>query len=166
MQGINMTIAQHKVVTIHYKVSDTDSDEVIDSSENAEPMTYLHGARNIIPGLEQALEGKSVGDELEVTVEPADAYGERSDDRVQQVPIEAFQEMEKIEPGMAVTAQTDQGAINLVVTEVDETSVTVDANHPLAGKMLKFEVKIEAVRDASEEELEHGHVHGPGGHEH
>jgi len=161
-----MTIAQHKVVTIHYKVSDSDSDEVIDSSENGEPMTYLHGARNIIPGLEQALEGKSVGDELEVTVEPADAYGERSDDRVQQVPIEAFQEMEKIEPGMAVTAQTDQGPINLVVTEVDETTVTVDANHPLAGKMLKFEVKIEAVRDASEEEMEHGHVHGPGGHDH
>jgi len=161
-----MTIAQHKVVTIHYKVSDSGSDEVIDSSENGEPMTYLHGARNIIPGLEQALEGKSVGDELEVTVEPADAYGERSDDRVQQVPIEAFQEMEKIEPGMAVTAQTDQGTINLLVTEVDETTVTVDANHPLAGKMLKFEVKIEAVRDASEEEMEHGHVHGPGGHDH
>ena len=161
-----MTIAQHKVVTIHYKVTDSNNDEVIDSSENGEPMTYLHGARNIIPGLEQALEGKSVGDELEVTVEPADAYGERSDDRVQQVPIDAFQEMEKIEPGMAVTAQTDQGQINLVVIEVDETTVTVDANHPLAGKMLKFEVKIEAVRDASEEEMEHGHVHGPGGHAH
>jgi len=161
-----MTIAQHKVVTIHYKVSDSDSDEVIDSSENGEPMTYLHGAQNIIPGLEQALEGKSVGDELEVTVEPADAYGERSDDRVQQVPKDAFQEIEKIEPGMAVTAQTDQGTINLVVIEVDETTVTVDANHPLAGKMLKFEVKIEAVRDASEEEMEHGHVHGPGGHDH
>lgn len=161
-----MTIAQHKVVTIHYKVMDVDSEEVIDSSENSEPMTYLHGARNIIPGLEQALEGKSVGDELEVTVEAADAYGERSEDRIQQVPKEAFQEMEKIEPGMAVTAQTDQGQINLIVTEVDETTVTVDANHPLAGKSLKFEVKIEAVRDASEEEMSHGHVHGPGGHEH
>jgi FKBP-type peptidyl-prolyl cis-trans isomerase SlyD len=161
-----MTIAQHKVVTIHYKVMDVDSDEIIDSSENSDPMTYLHGARNIIPGLEQALEGKSVGDEVEVTVQPAEAYGERSDDRLQQVPKEAFQEMEKIEPGMAVTAQTDQGQINLMVTEVDETTVTVDANHPLAGKSLKFEVKIEAVRDASEEELAHGHVHGPGGHEH
>jgi FKBP-type peptidyl-prolyl cis-trans isomerase SlyD len=161
-----MTIAQHKVVTIHYKVMDVDSDEIIDSSENSDPMTYLHGARNIIPGLEQALEGKSVGDEVEVTVPPAEAYGERSDDRIQQVPKEAFQEMEKIEPGMAVTAQTDQGQINLMVTEVDETTVTVDANHPLAGKSLKFEVKIEAVRDASEEELAHGHVHGPGGHEH
>ncbi|NCF35904.1 MAG: peptidylprolyl isomerase [Gammaproteobacteria bacterium] len=161
-----MTIAQHKVVTIHYKVSDSESDEVIDSSENAEPMTYLHGAQNIIPGLEQALEGKAVGDELEVVVEAADAYGERSDDRIQQVPMEAFQGMEKVEPGMAVTAQTDQGQINLVITEVNGEMVTVDANHPLAGKSLKFEVSVEDVRDASEEEMAHGHVHGPGGHEH
>ncbi len=161
-----MTIAQHKVVTIHYKVSDSESDEVIDSSENAEPMTYLHGAQNIIPGLEQALEGKAVGDELEVVVEAADAYGERSDDRIQQVPMEAFQGMEKVESGMAVTAQTDQGQINLVITEVNGEMVTVDANHPLAGKSLKFEVSVEDVRDASEEEMAHGHVHGPGGHEH
>ena len=161
-----MTIAQHKVVTIHYKVSDSESDEVIDSSENAEPMTYLHGAQNIIPGLEQALEGKAVGDELEVVVEAAEAYGERSDDRIQQVPMEAFQGMEKVEPGMAVTAQTDQGQINLVITEVNGEMVTVDANHPLAGKSLKFEVSVEDVRDASEEEMAHGHVHGPGGHEH
>lgn len=161
-----MTIAQHKVVTIHYKVSDSESDEVIDSSENTEPMTYLHGAQNIIPGLEQALEGKAVGDELEVVVEAADAYGERSDDRIQQVPMEAFQGMEKVEPGMAVTAQTDQGQINLVITEVNGDMVTVDANHPLAGKSLKFEVSVEEVRDASEEEMQHGHVHGPGGHEH
>ena len=129
-------------------------------------MTYLHGAQNIIPGLEQALEGKAVGDELEVVVEAADAYGERSDDRIQQVPMEAFQGMEKVEPGMAVTAQTDQGQINLVITEVNGDMVTVDANHPLAGKSLKFEVSVEDVRDASEEELAHGHVHGPGGHEH
>jgi len=161
-----MTISQQKVVTIHYKVVDVANDEVIDSSEGEDPMTYLHGARNIIPGLEQALEGKVVGDEFEVTVEPGDAYGEYSEDRIQVVPKEAFQEMETIEPGMMVTAQTDQGQINLVVTEVDEATVTVDANHPLAGKSLKFSVKVEAVRDASEEELAHGHVHGPGGHDH
>ena len=161
-----MTIAQHKVVTIHYKVSDSNTDEVIDSSENGEPMTYLHGARNIIPGLEQALEGKLVGDELEVTVAPADAYGERSDDRIQQVPKEAFQDMEKVEPGMAVTAQTDQGQINLIVTEVSDDMVTVDANHPLAGKSLTFNVTVADIRDASEEEMAHGHVHGPGGHDH
>lgn len=161
-----MTIAQHKVVTIHYKVVDTDSEEVIDSSENSDPMTYLHGARNIIPGLEQALEGKTVGDAFDVTVEAVDAYGEHHADRVQQVPMEAFQGMEKVEAGMGVTAQTDQGPINLVVTAVEGDVVTVDANHPLAGKSLKFSVSVEDVRDASEEELEHGHVHGPGGHEH
>jgi len=161
-----MTIAQHKVVTIHYRVSDSDSDELIDSSENGEPMTYLHGAQNIIPGLEQALEGKSQGDELEVTIPPAEAYGERSDDRVQQVPREAFQDMDRVEPGMAVTAQTGQGQIDLVVTAVEDDMVTVDANHPLAGKSLKFNVTVEQVRDASEEEIAHGHVHGPSGHHH
>ena len=161
-----MTVSQHKVVSIHYKVADADSAEVIDSSEGGEPMTYLHGARNIIPGLEQALEGKEVGDELEVTIAPEDAYGEYSDDRIQQVPIEAFKEMEKVEPGMVVTAQSEQGQINLVVTEVDEATVTVDANHPLAGKSLKFDVRVDAVRDASDEEIQHGHVHGPEGHDH
>ncbi len=161
-----MTIAAQKVVSIHYKVMDSESNEVIDSSENAEPMTYLHGARNIIPGLEQALEGKVEGDAFEVTVAPAEAYGERSEDRVQQVPIEAFQGMEKVEPGMRVSAQTEQGAIELVITAVEGDSVTVDANHPLAGKSLTFEVRVESIRDASEEELAHGHAHGPGGHHH
>ncbi len=161
-----MTIAQHKIVTIHYKVVDVASGEVIDSSEGGQPMTYLHGAQNIIPGLEQALEGKQVGDEFEVTVAPADAYGEYSEDRVQQVPMAAFEGVEKVEPGMAFTAQTEHGPINLIVTEVDEAVVTVDANHPLAGKSLSFSVQVESVRDASEEELAHGHVHGEGGHHH
>lgn len=161
-----MTVAQHKVVTLHYKVTDVDSGQVIDSSENAEPLVYLHGAQNIIPGLENALEGKSVGDEIEVTVAPEDAYGERSDDRIQQVPMEAFRDIEKVEPGMAVTAQTEHGPVNLIVTEVDESTVTVDANHPLAGKSLTFNVTIKSVRDASEEEVAHGHVHGPEGHDH
>jgi FKBP-type peptidyl-prolyl cis-trans isomerase SlyD len=161
-----MTIAHHKVVSFHYTVSETDSEEVIDSSEGGEPMTYLHGERNIVPGLERALEGKSAGDELEVTVAPAEAYGERSEDRVQQVPIEAFQGMEKVEAGMTVTAHTEQGPVNLVVTDVQDDQVTVDANHPLAGKSLMFKVTVTDVRDASDEEKAHGHVHGPGGHEH
>ena len=161
-----MTIAHHKVVTFHYTVADSDSDEVIDSSEGGQPMTYLHGAGNIVPGLENALEGKSVGDELEVTVAPAEGYGERSEDRVQQVPLEAFEEMEKVEPGMAVVAHTEQGQVNLVITDVQGDQVTVDANHPLAGKSLKFNVTVAEVRDASDEEKAHGHVHGPGGHDH
>ena len=161
-----MTVAQHTVVTLHYKVTDVDSGQVIDSSENGDPLVYLHGAQNIIPGLENALEGKAVGDEVEVTVAPEDAYGERSDDRIQQVPIEAFREIENLEPGMAVTAQTEHGPVNLIVTEIDESTVTVDANHPLAGKSLTFNVSIKSIRDASEEEVAHGHVHGPEGHSH
>lgn len=161
-----MTIAQHKVVTIHYKVVDVASGDVIDSSEGAEPMTYLHGAQNIIPGLESALEGKQVGDEFDITIEAADAYGEHSEERIQQVPVEAFEGVEKVEPGMAFTADTEHGPVNLIVTEVTEGTVTVDANHPLAGKSLAFSVKVESIRDASDEEMAHGHVHGPGGHEH
>ncbi len=161
-----MTIAENKVVTLHYEVADNDSGEVIDSSSGGQPLTYLHGARNIIPGLENALEGKAVGDELEVTIEAADAYGERSEDRVQRVPHEAFAEIDKVETGMTVTAQTESGPINLVVSAVDDDAVTVDANHPLAGKALKFNVKVESIRDASDEEVEHGHVHGPEGHDH
>ncbi len=161
-----MTIAANKVVTFHYEVADRDSGEVIDSSKGGNPLTYLHGAQNIIPGLEQELEGKSVGDALEVTIEAADAYGERSDDRIQQVPRDAFAEIDKVEAGMTVTAQTESGPLNLVVTEVSDETVTVDANHPLAGKALTFNVTVEAVRDASDEEVEHGHVHGPEGHDH
>lgn len=161
-----MTIAQNKVVTIHYEVRDVASQEVIDSSEGAAPMVYLHGHQNIIPGLEKALEGKHAGDELEVTIEPADAYGEYSEERVQQVPVEAFEGVEALEPGMAFTAQTEHGPVSIIVTEVTDTTATVDANHPLAGKSLHFKVKVAEVRDASEEELDHGHVHGEGGHHH
>jgi len=161
-----MTISQNKVVSIHYKVVDVASGETIDSSEGGAPMVYLHGAQNIIPGLEAALEGKQAGDELEVTVEPADAYGEYSEERIQKVPKEAFTGVDQVEPGMAFTAQTAEGPINLIVTEVEEELVTVDANHPLAGKALAFSVAVESVRDASEEELAHGHVHGEGGHQH
>ena len=161
-----MTITERKVVSIHYTVADAANAEVIDKSDDGEPMVYLHGAQNIIPGLEQALEGKVVGDEFEVTVEAAEAYGDYSEDRIQQVPIEAFEGMEKIEPGMMVTAESDDGQVNLMITEVTETTVTVDANHPLSGKTLKFDVKVEAVRDASDEEMAHGHVHGAGGHHH
>ncbi|MDJ0777613.1 MAG: peptidylprolyl isomerase [Rhodobacter sp.] len=161
-----MSITQNKVVSIHYNVVDADSEESIDSSDGRDPMVYLHGARNIIPGLEQALEGKAAGDAFDVTVAAVDAYGEHSDDRVQKVPREAFAEISEVYPGLKVTAQTDMGPIELLVTEVADDEVTVDANHPLAGRNLKFSVRVEDVRDASEEEVAHGHVHGPGGQEH
>lgn len=161
-----MTIAQNKVVTMDYKVVDANSSELIDSSEDGQPMTYLHGAQNIVPGLEKALIGKAVGDELEITVAPEEAYGERSEDGVQQVPMEAFEGMGKVEAGMIVTAEAPDGPLNVMITEVDGDTVTVDANHPMAGKSLTFSVKITNIRDANEEELAHGHVHGPDGHHH
>ena len=159
-----MLIGQHMVVSIHYKVVDADSGQLIDSSENSEPMSYLHGAFNIIPGLEQALEGKTTGDQLEVTVEAAEAYGEYSEDRVHQVPREALNGVDPVEPGVTVVANTEQGPVNLIIVEVGEAEVTLDANHPLAGKRLRFDVNIETVREATEEEISHGHVHGPGDH--
>lgn len=161
-----MTITQHKVVTMQYQVIDVDTGQLIDSSDNVGPMTYLHGAQNIIPGLENALEGRGVGDEIEVTVEPDDAYGDYAEERVQQVPREAFDSMEKVEPGMEINAQTEHGPVELIIVEVNDSTVTVDGNHPLAGRTLTFNVKIESVRDASAEEIEHGHVHGPDGHYH
>ncbi len=161
-----MTITGNKVVSIHYNVVDADSQEMIDSSDGKEPMVYLHGARNIIPGLEQALEGRVSGDAFDVTVAAAEAYGEHSQDRVQSVPREAFAEIGELQLGLRVTAQTEIGAIELLVTEIGDDEVTVDANHPLAGRNLKFSVRVEQVRDASEEEIAHGHAHGPGGHHH
>ncbi len=161
-----MTITGNKVVSIHYNVVDADSQEMIDSSDGKEPMVYLHGARNIIPGLEQALEGRAPGDAFDVTVAAAEAYGEHSQDRVQSVPREAFAEIGELQLGLRVTAQTEIGAIELLVTEIGDDEVTVDANHPLAGRNLKFSVRVEQVRDASEEEIAHGHAHGPGGHHH
>lgn len=161
-----MLIAEQTVVRFHYTVKDDDSSEVIDSSENSDPMTYLHGARNLIPGLERALEGRQAGDEVEVTIEAADAYGERSEDRVHKVPHAALEGVDKVEPGVTVVANTEQGQVNLVIVDVADDGVTLDANHPLAGRRLRFNVSVEDVREASQEEISHGHAHGPGGHHH
>lgn len=156
-----MTIEDKKVVTLEYKVTDT-AGEVIDSSEGTEPLIYLHGAQNIVPGLENALAGKVIGDAFEVTVTAADAYGEFNEDMKQQVPASAFEGVDKVEPGMEFHADTPQGPMPIMVTAVEGDMVTVDANHPLAGKDLIFDVKVTDIREASEDELEHGHIHGPG----
>lgn len=158
-------IDDNKVVSLAYTVKD-DNDQIIDSSEGQEPLVYLHGANNIVPGLEAALKGKAVGDEFAVTVEPAEGYGEYKADMVQVVPRSAFEGVEKVEPGMVFTAQTEGGPLQLMVTSVEGDNVTVDPNHPLAGKVLHFSGKVEEIRDASEEELGHGHAHGAGGHHH
>lgn len=160
-----MPISKHDVVTIHYTLKD-DEGNLMESSEGAEPMAYLHGERNIIVGLETALEGKSVGDAVSVRVPPEEAYGVRDDDKQQKVPVEMFGGQE-VNVGAQFHAQDHDGShITVTVVEVEEDGITIDANHPLAGMHLNFDVTVVDIRAATEEELEHGHVHGPGGHHH
>lgn len=160
-----MSIVDNSVVSFHYTLTNSKG-EVLDKSDQ-EPLAYLHGGGNIIPGLEKALLGKKAGDKLVVTVEPAEAYGVRDDKLIQNVPRRAFQGIKDIKAGMSFTAQGDAGQpMRVVVTRVSGDMVTVDGNHPLAGETLTFDVEITEVREASEEELAHGHVHGAGGHHH
>lgn len=160
-----MQIAKHKVVTIDYTLTD-DSGTIIDSSEGREPLAYIQGMNNIIPGLEAALEGKVVGDQLNVAIPPDQAYGERNDSLRQEVPKDRFDGAEDLEVGMQFHAQTEAGPLVVTVVGIEGDTVTVDGNHPLAGMTLTFDVKVVEVREASSEELDHGHVHGPGGHHH
>ena len=160
-----MQIKENSVVSFHYTLTGKDG-QVIDSSEGNQPLTYLHGVGQIVPGLENALLGKLAGDKMDVEVSAEEGYGEHHEFMVQQVPREAFQGVDDIEPGMQFQAQTPQGAMTVTVTAADETTVTVDGNHPLAGQPLFFAVEIVSVRDASEEEITHGHVHGEGGQHH
>ena len=161
-----MFIARNKVVRFDYTLTD-DAANVLDTSEGGEPLSYLHGAGNIIPGLEAALEGKRAGESLKVRVPAADAYGERDDQLVQNVPREMFEDGDAIHVGMQFHSGDDDGDTRIVtVISTDADNVTVDGNHPLAGVPLNFAVTIVEVRDASAEELAHGHVHGAGGHHH
>lgn len=154
-----MQIVKDTVVAIDYTLKD-DEGAVLDTSEGKEPLAYLHGAGNIIPGLEKALEGKAPGDELNVRVEPAEAYGEHSEELKQAVPRDLFKGVDDLQPGMRFQAQGGEGATQVVtVVDVAEDQVTVDANHPMAGMPLNFDVKVKEVREASEEEREHGHPH-------
>jgi len=147
------------VVTIDYTLKGNDG-EVIDTSEGREPLAYLHGHGNIIPGLEKALEGKGEGEELNVKVEPEEGYGPRRDELVQQVSMEAFAGIDEVEPGMKFNAESAQGPLVVKVTEVDGENVTIDANHDLAGQALNFDVTVREIREASPEELEQGQVAG------
>lgn len=154
-----MKIAKDSVVSIHYTLKDG-SGAVLDSSSGAEPLAYLHGNGNLVPGLEAALEGKGKGAKLDVTVAPAEGYGPRDEKLVQKVPKRMF------EGGVDVGQRFHAGPSVVTVTHIQGDMVTVDANHPLAGQDLHFSVEVMDVRAASEEELEHGHVHGAGGHHH
>ena len=154
-----MQVADNCVVSIHYKLTDDQGTE-LDASSGEDAFAYLHGSQSIIPGLERALTGKSAGDELQVTVEPGEAYGEINPELIQRVPREAFAGVTELEPGMQFQAgQPDGQPLNITVKEVGEEEVTIDANHPLAGRVLHFDVRVADVREASGEEIEHGHAH-------
>ncbi|GAB3284678.1 FKBP-type peptidyl-prolyl cis-trans isomerase [Parahaliea aestuarii] len=160
-----MNISKNSVATFHYILRDEQGNEM-ESSGDGEPSAYLHGASNIIPGLEAALEGKTAGDHVEVTLAPADAYGERLPEREQKVPVKHLLFNGKLRPGMVVQVNTQEGRHPVTVLKVGRHSATVDTNHPLAGQALTFVVDIVDVRAATQEEIDHGHAHGVGGHHH
>ena len=160
-----MQIAKNAVALIQYELTD-DAGEVIDTSKGGEPLAYLHGAGNLIPGLEKELEGKGGGDAFKVRIAPEDAYGERHDEMIQEAPRSQFPEDADIQPGMQFQAQGPEGSMVVTVVAVEDETVKLDGNHPLAGVHLTFDVTVVEVREATPEELEHSHVHGPGGHDH
>ena len=160
-----MNIEKNRVVTLNYTLRD-EQGTIIDASSGRAPLSYLHGKGNIIPGLEQALSGKAAGDKLDVTVAPEQGYGPRDERLVQIVPRTKFGEVEGLAPGVQVRVGGPQGARIVSVVRVDRDFVTIDGNHPLAGRTLHFSVEIAEVRKASHEEVAHGHVHGPDGHHH
>ncbi len=160
-----MDITADRVVTIHYTLKD-DSGTVLDSSAGSDPLAYIQGHGNLISGLEKALEGRTGGDKLAVSITPADGYGVRNESLIQRVPRRSLQGAGEIRKGMQFQARTEDGMRMFTVTGIVGDMVTLDGNHPLADKTLHFDVEIIDVREASAEELEHGHVHGPGGHHH
>ena len=160
-----MSISPDQVVSIHYTLRD-DTGEVIDRSATDEPLAYLHGRGQLIPGLERELTGREAGDRLEVKIAPAEGYGEYDRELVQQVPRRALKGVGQLRVGLRLQAQTPDGPRAVTVTQLNGDMVTLDGNHPLAGKTLHFQVEVAAVRAATEEELAHGHVHGAGGHHH
>lgn len=159
-------IQKGKVVGFHYQLFGADGVLIEQSSEDS-PNLYLHGSSNIIRGVEQALEGKSEGDHIEVEVAPEDGYGHRDEAQKQRISAKYFKHLgKKIRPGMSVPLQTDDGQRWVTVLKVGLKTVDVDANHPLAGQVLRFVIDVASVRDATEDEVSHGHAHGPGGHQH
>ena len=160
-----MKVGKNKVVSIHYTLK-SEAGELLDTSEGKSPLPYIHGTGQLIPGLEKELEGKGKGDELNVVIPPADAYGDYNTEQVFVVGKDGFQGDEELTVGLQVQIDTGNGQAIGVVTKIEDENVTLDLNHPLAGATLHFEVKIEDVRDATPEEIDHGHSHGEGGVEH
>jgi FKBP-type peptidyl-prolyl cis-trans isomerase SlyD len=160
-----MQIAQNSVAAFHYTLTDDDG-QVIDSSQGRDPLSYLHGKGHIVPGLEKQMEGREIGAKFVADVAPEEGYGVHHEELMQQVPRAAFQGVDDIQPGMQFQGNGPQGPVNVTVSKIENDVVFIDANHPLAGKTLHFAIEVTDVRDATADELEHGHVHGAGGHHH
>jgi FKBP-type peptidyl-prolyl cis-trans isomerase SlyD len=159
-----MKIGKEKVVSIHYTLKDNEG-TTLDSSVGDQPLLYIHGIGNLIPGMEEGLEGKTKGDKIEIKVSPEKGYGVRDERMIQKMPRSAFGD-QKVEVGMQFNAGTKNGQQVVTVTKVEMDGITIDGNHALAGVDLNFSVEVLDVRDASKDELAHGHVHCPGGHHH
>ena len=160
-----MEITKNKVAAFHYQLFESDA-KLEDSWEDNQQVLYLHGRGGMLPGIEQALEGKVEGDRFEITLDPENGYGQRQENAVQRVPIKHVAKGAKPRVGAVVQLNTESGPREVVVTKVGRFNLDVDTNHPLAGKTLRFSIEVGAVRDASTEELAHGHAHGAGGHQH
>ena len=161
-----MSVGMNKVITFNYTLKDEEG-TLLDSSSNKEPMAFLSGSHQIIPKLEEALNGMIIGSKKNVKVSAADAYGEYSEDAIQKIKKDQFPEEAKIEVGMTYLANSPDGKqMPFLVSEINDQDITINFNHPLAGKNLEFDVELLDVRDATPEEIQHGHVHGAGGHHH
>ncbi len=161
-----MKIALHSVVTFDYTLKNSEG-QLLDTSDGREPLVYLHGVGALIPGLENQLQGLGKGDKKKVEVLPEHAYGDRREDLMREVPKAGFQSAEaELQEGMQVELDTEQGAVIARVVKIEGEKVMLDLNHPLAGMTLLFDVDIKEIRQASDDEIQHGHVHGPGGHQH
>lgn len=160
-----MQISSNSVASFHYVLKD-ESGEELDNSKSGNPMTYLHGHNGLLPGLEAALAGKSAGDSFSVTLGPEEAFGEVRENSEMRVPLKHLQGARKWKPGMRAVVHTEQGHRTVTVLKVGHSMATIDTNHPMAGKTIVFDIEVLEVREASQEELAHGHAHGPGGHHH
>ena len=160
-----MIAEKDKVITFHYTLTNAEGEQM-ESSREGDPITYLHGANNIVTGLEKAMEGHAIKDSFTAKLEPEEAYGVRNENNIQRVPLKRLKGIGKISVGQILNLQTNKGQVQVTVLKVGRFNVDVDGNHPLAGQQLTFDVEIADIREASKEELEHRHVHGPGGHQH
>ncbi len=155
-----MKITDNSVVSIHYTLSN-DTGAILDQSTEDNPLIYLHGKGNIVAGLEKALTGKTTGTKLEVTVPPEEGYGNREEYMVETVNRSMFEGLDEISIGKQFHAEGNTGPVVVTVTKIDGDDITIDGNHPLAGENLNFTVEVVAIREATEDELAHGHIHGP-----